>query len=211
MRSGCLRGNPGAVPRMKWKLILRGKTIDIPCNEWGGGRRWRVQRDFVRTSLWLNQSFSTNRVCFPNQDIIEGWSRTINFSVSTALIPGFLFLKPPTSRLKFKCLSGMVLFTFPHSPCRETSCCMLHGACTDLLHFQMEREAQRETEKRKPQDFQPCGQFVYSYGNVWLWGILPVRCCITILCRWESILEENRILCSSQRSGLRENMRMWVG
>lgn len=101
----------------------------------------------------MNQSFSTNQVCFPNQDIIEGWSRTINFSVSTASVPGFLFLKPPTSRLKFKCLSGIVVFMFPCCPCSETSCCMLHGECTDLLHFQMEREAQRETEKRKATRF----------------------------------------------------------
>lgn len=43
---------------------------------------------------------------------------------------------------------------------------MLHGARTDLLHFQMEREAQRETEKRKPQGFQPCGQFcVFPMGT----------------------------------------------
>lgn len=135
MRGVCLRGNPGAVSRMRWKLILRGKTIDILCNEWGGGRQWRVQRDFMRASLWLNQSFSTNQVCFPNQDIIERWSRIVNFSVSEASIPGFWFLKTHISRSKFKCLSGIVLFTFPRCPCNKTSCCMLHGARTDLLHF----------------------------------------------------------------------------
>ena len=102
MRGVCLRGNPGAVSRMRWKLILRGKTIDILWNELGGGRQWRVQRGFMRASLWLNQSFSTNQVCFPNQDIIERWSRIVNFSVSKASIPGFWFLKTHISRSKFK-------------------------------------------------------------------------------------------------------------
>lgn len=61
MRGSCLKGNLGAIPRIKWKFILRGKRIDTPYS----GGVGKARRDYVG-SFYIEPSYITDQICSSN-------------------------------------------------------------------------------------------------------------------------------------------------